>query len=295
MKRLILLFCICILQFATNAQIVNGGFETLNPSNAPIHWVPKFYLFPVLMDSLGLPHSDSIVFDGFMSKINNTNPHSGNNAYEMRSGYNFTKNEGFASAVRAMGDSSTMGFFAGGFPYQASLNKLQFYYHFESKMNDTAFASFVVFDENEEEIFKADFDLTVYESGYKEMNKTIEYPSSKPAAYAVLYFSSCKPESNPHLGSRLLIDDISLSSANFIQEKAIGGIRFFPNPVKNKLFIESKNGEYFDEITIFNLEGSKVFNTNNTDEIDLSNLKSGVYFIKVQNNHVSYTKKLIKE
>ncbi len=295
MKKIVLIICACVAQIVSNAQITNGGFESLNPSNMPIHWVPKFYLFPVLMDSLGLPHSDSVVFDGFMSKINTTNPHSGNNAYEMRSGYNFTKKEGFSSGVRAMGDSSTIGFFAGGFPYQPSLNKLQFYYRFESEMNDTAFASFAIYDENEEEIYKADFNLNVYNSGYKEVNKTIEYPSSKIAAYAVLYFLTSKPESEPHLGSRLLIDDISLSSANFIQETSIGGIRFYPNPIKNKVFIESINGENFDDISVFNLEGSLVFSSSNTEEIDLSNLKAGIYFLKVRNQKKSFTKKLIKE
>jgi hypothetical protein len=295
MKRILLIICACVSQIISKAQITNGGFETLNPSNMPIHWVPKFYIFPVLIDSLGLPTADSVVFDGFMSKININNPHSGNNAYEMRSGYNFTKKEGFSSGVRLMGDSSTMGFFAGGFPYQPSLNKLQFYYRFESEMNDTAFASFAIYDENEEEIFKADFDLTVYESGYKEINKTIEYPSSKPASYAVLYFLTCKPESEPHLGSRLLIDDVNLSSVNFIQETSIGGIRFYPNPIKNKLFIESINGENFDKISVFNLEGALVLSSSNTEEVDLSNLNSGVYFIKIQNNHITFTKKLIKE
>lgn len=295
MKKIIFISLAFLFQNFAFAQIVNGGFEDLNPANQPIHWVPKFFSFPVLMDSLGLPTSDSIVFDGFMNAINKDNPNSGKNAYEMRSLYNYTLNKGLAPAVRAMADSTTMGFFAGGFPYQPVLNKLQFYYRFQSQLNDTAFASFVIFDDNEEEMYRADFDLLVYTSGYRQMSKNIEFISSKQPAYASLVFATCKPESNPHLGSRLLIDDVSLSSVNSILETSNSGFRFFPNPVKNKLFIQSQCGDKIEKVTIYDLNGSLVLTSINVEEIDLNSLMQGVYFLNIRSNFSSVTKKIIKE
>jgi hypothetical protein len=64
--------------------------------------------------------------------------------------------------------------------------------------------------------------------------------------------------------------------------------------ILNEFKLKQENTESSNESTSNQVEQQQS-NTNKTDEIDLSNLKSGVYFIKVQNNHVSYTKKLIKE
>ena len=50
----------------------------------------------------------------------------------------------------------------------------------------------------------------------------------------------------------------------------------YPNPVKDKLFISSNI--LLEDVSIFNLIGEKVLNTNQL-EIDISSLSKGIYIV----------------
>ncbi len=72
-------------------------------------------------------------------------------------------------------------------------------------------------------------------------------------------------------------------------------LEFYPNPVKNILNVKSKTLEV-SKIEIYSVLGKKmkVFTTNLT-KIDVEDLSSGLYLIKVFADDVSYTTKFIKE
>ena len=74
----------------------------------------------------------------------------------------------------------------------------------------------------------------------------------------------------------------------------IEGLSLYPNPVSNgKIYITSKNGED-KEITIFDVLGKKVLQTNLTSkELNLGNLMPGVYIIKIKEDEATATRKLI--
>jgi hypothetical protein len=74
----------------------------------------------------------------------------------------------------------------------------------------------------------------------------------------------------------------------------IEGLSLYPNPVSNgKVYITSKN-DLDKEIIIFDVLGKKVLQTMlSSRELNVSNLTSGVYIIKINENEASATRKLI--
>lgn len=73
-------------------------------------------------------------------------------------------------------------------------------------------------------------------------------------------------------------------------------LRVYPNPTKNILNI-SYNQE-ISTVEIYNLVGQKVTATTvnaNEGQVDMSNLSSGAYFVKITSSNISKTVKVIKE
>ncbi|TDE01385.1 T9SS type A sorting domain-containing protein [Flavobacterium sandaracinum] len=79
------------------------------------------------------------------------------------------------------------------------------------------------------------------------------------------------------------------------QETAtIEGLSLYPNPVSNgKVYISTKN-DLDKEIIIFDVLGKKVLQTTlSSRELNVANLSSGVYIIKINEKEASATRKLI--
>jgi len=79
----------------------------------------------------------------------------------------------------------------------------------------------------------------------------------------------------------MAIDDVSLKH-----------IKFYPNPVKNTLFIDGAKSEVL--LTVYDVFGKVVLSEFGRFQIDVSSLVKGVYFVKVTQNNQSYTRKFIK-
>lgn len=78
------------------------------------------------------------------------------------------------------------------------------------------------------------------------------------------------------------------------QDSSLEGLSFYPNPVSNgKIYINSKFiGDR--EITIFDVLGKKVLqSTQNTKELNISGISSGVYIIKITEGGTTLTRKLV--
>lgn len=76
------------------------------------------------------------------------------------------------------------------------------------------------------------------------------------------------------------------------------GIRVYPNPTKGQLNIAINDYSGKLSIQVFDLNGRNVYNQdvnnfNTESAINLSNLQSGMYLIKVDGENVSYTQKII--
>lgn len=69
---------------------------------------------------------------------------------------------------------------------------------------------------------------------------------------------------------------------------------FYPNPVKDILNIELKQGIELKQINIYNIQSQYLLSTKKLS-IDTSNLKSGVYLVEIETNQGKSAKKLIIE
>lgn len=77
-------------------------------------------------------------------------------------------------------------------------------------------------------------------------------------------------------------------------ENQLSDLKIFPNPVKNKLFIISSESNL--EVSITDINGRIINSINKlaSNEIDVSALKPGMYFLNIQSAAGNITKKFIK-
>ncbi len=76
------------------------------------------------------------------------------------------------------------------------------------------------------------------------------------------------------------------------------GIKIYPNPIKENLYVNS-NTVNLSDIEVFNLMGIKVLSKNidpNTTSVNLVNLKAGIYFVKINSldGNLHFMEKIIK-
>jgi hypothetical protein len=125
-------------------------------------------------------------------------------------------------------------------------------------------------------------------------------------------FGPFNSENNPNL-SCIFVDDVAYSSANWtnidpastfvnneaecaalsIEDNTFGlGVSVYPNPTDNYLFIEGNKNPI--SISIYNLLGKKVMSAKNTNRIDVKELSSGVYIIRISDGKGQTDRKFIK-
>ena len=78
-----------------------------------------------------------------------------------------------------------------------------------------------------------------------------------------------------------------LSTSEKIAEQ---GVSFYPNPTNGIVRIE---GAEVSEIQVYNTLGQLVKTAQNTNEIDLSDLMPGVYFLRIKDLHQMVTNKKV--
>tara|TARA_A100001035_G_scaffold86953_2_gene67498 strand:- start:48 stop:1424 length:1377 start_codon:yes stop_codon:yes gene_type:complete len=96
--------------------------------------------------------------------------------------------------------------------------------------------------------------------------------------------------------SRLKNGSVSVScEALGIQENIINDFLIYPNPSTGKIKIMSKNNYHINTIKVFNLLGKNLYFMNNYSseiELDLSHLRSGIYFIDIYTDKGTISKSL---
>ncbi len=78
-------------------------------------------------------------------------------------------------------------------------------------------------------------------------------------------------------------------------ENSLADLKIYPNPAQNKLFIQSATND-FDSVSISDINGRIINSLKNlvSNEIDVSALNSGMYFITIISSEGKITKKFIK-
>ncbi|PKR79440.1 hypothetical protein CW751_15110, partial [Brumimicrobium salinarum] len=70
----------------------------------------------------------------------------------------------------------------------------------------------------------------------------------------------------------------------------------YPNPAEQTVTIKSNNGSVADKVVFYNLQGNKVLQSTperSITTIDLGNLKSGVYILKITSEGRVFNRKLL--
>ena len=125
-----------------------------------------------------------------------------------------------------------------------------------------------------------------FDSGLLEgFNKSFTYTFLKSG------ITEYENEANPNMRGK-----VTVASKLSIEDKFVKNLNFYPNPVKNYLTISSlfKINGY----QIFNVLGSLVAEGNTfgkTTTIDMTELNSGLYFVKVVSNNMQSTLKIAKK
>ena len=86
-----------------------------------------------------------------------------------------------------------------------------------------------------------------------------------------------------------LVTDLSFIDSN-------DNLLIYPNPTNNIVNIDLKNDKF--SIAVYDQAGKKLIEKNSSTgeiKIDFSNLNSGIYFLKVNGDKISFTEKVVKQ
>ena len=91
----------------------------------------------------------------------------------------------------------------------------------------------------------------------------------------------------------LIIDDIKIISGNHagIEDANAAKVDFYPSVVTDKLYISQE----VNEVSVVDVNGRIVMNDKNTRMVDMTNLSSGVYFVRVITEEGTTTQKIVKK
>jgi len=79
-----------------------------------------------------------------------------------------------------------------------------------------------------------------------------------------------------------------------ISNKKLEGVKLYPNPTKGEVFIKGIND--LQSIELFTITGQRVNSTKiSIDKVDMSNLQTGVYFMKITSANGVATKRIVKQ
>jgi hypothetical protein len=124
----------------------------------------------------------------------------------------------------------------------------------------------------------------------------IGLPTATPSKVAFRYFVTSGGPSganSDYIGVDTFLIDRPLSTDDFFTTN----FAMHPNPVKDVLNITAKNGASIESVHVVDINGRTVNKTtvdNDKVQINVSNLNSGVYFVKVQSDLGVGTSKIIK-
>lgn len=95
-------------------------------------------------------------------------------------------------------------------------------------------------------------------------------------------------------GGAWRIDNFTVTGSTLsIKDNAIAGLKVYPNPVTNgKLFISTDSNSE-KSVVIFDVLGKQVVKTTATESVNVSNLKGGVYIVKITEEGKTATRKLV--
>ena len=100
------------------------------------------------------------------------------------------------------------------------------------------------------------------------------------------------------INSNGIPDYLDNTALHTLENSLRNAITVYPNPAANVLFVNNQSGQAVSQIEVFNIGGSllqKVTPQQSLEQIDVSNLAPGVYFVRVQLSAQQLNYKFIKK
>lgn len=293
MKKIILLFVLSI-SLLSNAQLINGDFETVKPNFLASNWGMN-YNFPAFFNpTTGQFEPLNVQYNSCISAMCNAtfDAHTGNTALEITNALitaNNTVAKGYARLFWNSAEDSP-GWNPGVVVSPTDVvDVLSFHYKFTALGSEIAEAKLELFDIDSNVIGSAEIDiLPTTGSNFSYINRPVIFTSSVTPVYMYIYVGMAKDGTDPTFGSRLVIDDVVINSA-LLSNNTFENNSFavYPTLVNNEINITKSNsisGNY--DFKIVNIEGRIInqktinFTENENAKIDVSNLSKGIYFVK---------------
>nr|WP_321237262.1 aryl-sulfate sulfotransferase [uncultured Psychroserpens sp.] len=154
------------------------------------------------------------------------------------------------------------------------------------------------------EIFEIDDNENIvweYVNPVNNINGTISSQGGAPPTVNILFRAiKYAPDFPAFIGRDLtpgppleLNPDITACQSLSVADISISDIKIYPNPTSD--FINIVSTHTIDKIVLYSILGKKVYEINGTNTIDISAFNSGIYFIQIQSENKSISKKIIKQ
>jgi hypothetical protein len=96
------------------------------------------------------------------------------------------------------------------------------------------------------------------------------------------------------LGGAALSTIVTLENHNLsVAQNQIDGLKIYPNPVTNGTFYINTNTDSTKQVIVYDVLGKQVVQTATTNAVNVSNLKGGVYIVKITEEGKTATRKLV--
>ncbi|NVO04181.1 MAG: T9SS type A sorting domain-containing protein [Bacteroidetes bacterium] len=147
-------------------------------------------------------------------------------------------------------------------------------------------------------VFFATSNMTIYKSTDAGSTWTSDYTLASGFALRGVKISGNSAYSICSLfgGDKVLKNANAFASIS--ENRLPESIKIFPMPATNQITIETDQLTKTNSISIFNIQGQELVKqeiTNNSTTIDISDLSSGIYFVKYQNENGFTTQKMVKQ
>jgi hypothetical protein len=91
---------------------------------------------------------------------------------------------------------------------------------------------------------------------------------------------------------------INITSGAGLNDNPLSQVAIYPNPANELLYVDLKDLENVNNIAILDINGKQVFRQekvqNGLNTFDISTLKAGIYQVRMSQNGLQYTQRIVK-
>lgn len=199
-------------------------------------------------------------------------------------------------------------YFACNFPVTQIYNSMQFYYKANLDSGDMFQFSCAIYDTAGAFMASNFGNIDTSTSNFTLFTMNINSLNTGVIDHALITFSIVPASPNPtaHDASYFVVDDVELFSgtSGIKSMNETENITLFPNPASDK-FIVTANlpGERIVHIALFNSTGRLIINNQTAalsngrlnQKINIENINSGIYILKITGENKTYVKKMVIE